>query len=229
MGYNFPHNTASAAKIAADKVATYILLDEADVPAVPHFLVRLTTEVSTDWPMLYGPVLIKAGISRGPVVVKPLDRSGGYGVILCPDLSTACRAIDRLLDAYRVAVVAPFIAINSEVRLIMLDGSPLLAYEKLRAKDWRHNLELGAQARILTTRAVSSLSDLARSACDAIGIRLAAVDLVADHAGNWQVLEINSGIRLDAFLAQEPSRLPAVVRIYSRILAAMRLGDNVTA
>lgn len=69
FGYTFPLNTSSAAEAAKDKVATYRLLHEASVSAVPHYLLRPLLNESVTEELIDSVV----PADRWPVVVKPLE------------------------------------------------------------------------------------------------------------------------------------------------------------
>jgi hypothetical protein len=67
-----------------------------------------------------------------------------------------------------------------------------------RVLNWRHNLDAGAQPVLLSHGEVrDACVDLARRAAKAIDIRFASVDVVK-VGGGWQVLEINSGVMMEA-------------------------------
>jgi glutathione synthase/RimK-type ligase-like ATP-grasp enzyme len=73
-----------------------------------------------------------------------------------------------------------------------------------RLLSWRHNLEFGARPVLLgpgPPRGVCTA--LAREAAQAIGIRYASVDLVLVDE-RWQVLEINSGVKMEALGQHAP-------------------------
>ncbi|MGJ5155000.1 ATP-grasp domain-containing protein [Bradyrhizobium sp. HKCCYLR1023] len=73
-----------------------------------------------------------------------------------------------------------------------------------RLLSWRHNLEFGAQPVLLEPGAQRDLcAALATAAARVIGIRYASVDLVLAD-GRWQVLEINSGVKMEALGQHAP-------------------------
>ncbi len=78
-----------------------------------------------------------------------------------------------------------------------------------RLLNWRHNLDSGAQPVLLTegdTR--KACVALALQAAHAIGIRFASVDVV-EVDGVWQVLEINSGVMMEALSRRHPELVEA--------------------
>jgi len=81
-----------------------------------------------------------------------------------------------------------------------------------RMLNWRHNLEAGAEPVLLPqgeTRAACVA--LAARAAEAIGIRFASVDVVRVD-GSWQVLEVNSGVMMEALSKQHPELVQATYR-----------------
>ncbi|NPU66663.1 RimK-like protein [Bradyrhizobium sp. 83012] len=73
-----------------------------------------------------------------------------------------------------------------------------------RLLSWRHNLEFGARPVLLGSGPPRDVcAALAREAAQAIGIRYASVDLVLVD-GCWQVLEINSGVKMEALGPHAP-------------------------
>src|SRR5262249_56249391 len=78
-----------------------------------------------------------------------------------------------------------------------------------RAVDWRHNLEYGANPVLLETGTARETSvALAIKAARAIGIRFASIDVVR-AGGNWQILEINSGVMMEALGSLHPEHVHA--------------------
>ncbi|CAL74619.1 Conserved hypothetical protein; putative glutathione synthetase ATP-binding domain-like [Bradyrhizobium sp. ORS 278] len=78
-----------------------------------------------------------------------------------------------------------------------------------RLLSWRHNLELGARPMLLADgRVRETCSALAREAAGAINIRYASVDVVLTD-GRWQVLEINSGVKMETLGRHAPELVEA--------------------
>ena len=67
-----------------------------------------------------------------------------------------------------------------------------------RVLNWRHNLDSGARPILLTGgKARDACTEIAIRAAKAIDIRFASIDVVQVN-GAWQVLEINSGVMMEA-------------------------------
>ncbi len=77
-----------------------------------------------------------------------------------------------------------------------LDAIPPLGQR--RVLNWRHNLDSGARPIVLEQGKVrEACIEIAVQAAKAIGIRFGSVDVVEVN-GSWQVLEINSGVMMEA-------------------------------
>jgi hypothetical protein len=81
---------------------------------------------------------------------------------------------------------------------------------EIRLLNWRHNLDSGAQPILLTAgEARDACVAIALVAAQAIGIRFASVDVVRVD-GVWRVLEVNSGVMMEALGRQHPELVEAV-------------------
>jgi glutathione synthase/RimK-type ligase-like ATP-grasp enzyme len=79
-----------------------------------------------------------------------------------------------------------------------------------RVLNWRHNLDSGAQPVLLQPGEIrDACVELAVKAAQAIDIRFASIDAVR-VAGEWQVLEINSGVMMEALSKLHPELVYAV-------------------
>jgi glutathione synthase/RimK-type ligase-like ATP-grasp enzyme len=215
-GTAFPLNNAGAAHIAADKVATYVVLDDAGVPAVPHYLIRVASSDEPD-------ETIDRALAKVhcPVVVKPAEEAGGLDVHRAETIEEARSLIDRLARCYSALAVSPFETILSEHRVIMLDGIPQLFYEKriLSKTEWRHNLKYGAHPVVEESPDVrAELANIAIAAMRTIGGRFMSVDVVRTP-NSRKVLEVNSGVMLDRFAAQNRNYRAIAVHIYREAIS----------
>lgn len=224
VGYTFPLNNAAAAELANDKVAAFEMLCSGGIPAVEHALVRFeegsaVADSSAESQMV-------APILRAPVVVKPLGGRGGKGVRRVVSDHDISRELAVIARSHRAAAVSPWVDIDAEVRLVLLDGVVLLAFCKERPEnpsddEWRHNLRFGAFPVIWSPLDVPvALSNCARSAAAMLGLRFAAVDLVF-AGGIWKVMEINSGVCLERFSATSTRHYVLAEEVYACALSAM--------
>jgi glutathione synthase/RimK-type ligase-like ATP-grasp enzyme len=89
------------------------------------------------------------------------------------------------------------------------DLDAIIPQGEVRLLNWRHNLDSGAQPILLAegeTR--DACVAIACAAALAIGIRFASVDVV-QVAGVWRVLEVNSGVMMEALSRQHPELVEA--------------------
>lgn len=212
-------NKHVAAQIALDKVAAYLLLDDAGVPAVPHWL--LSTMVA---PVIDQPLVSRLLAEHGPLVVKPLKGGMGRQVHRVESLAGVLAATADQGETEWAA--SPFIDIAREVRLVVIDDTVRFAHEKNNPVVLdglkMFNLSLGAGSRQLEPVALpDDLRQLGIHALAAVGLRLAAVDVAIDTEGVMRVLEINCNFSLEHFARRSPENRDRVVALYADILAAV--------
>lgn len=133
FGYDFSLNSAAAQQIAKDKAAASSLLAAAGVPAVEHRLVMAPTlpdylPRDGNWTQLSR--LFKRW--KSDVVCKPNDGTGGRDVFRVRNLVQLERATHTLLAKARACAISPFVEVQDEFRVLMLDGRALLVYRKRR-------------------------------------------------------------------------------------------------
>ncbi|WP_440636691.1 ATP-grasp domain-containing protein [Bradyrhizobium sp. PUT101] len=252
FGYDIGLNSAIAHRLASDKSATAEALQMAGVPCVPHHLFLNPSMgvhiAGADWRK--GMAALLAQNPQG-VVVKPNEGTSGRAVFKATNSDELDRAVTEIFSSSLGLVIAPYVEIEDEVRVIVLDGKPMIVYRKerpsvvgdgmqtlrelasaagqdrhlheLAARElnaivpkgerrlltWRHNLDAGAKPILLDEGEVRA--DCAKLAIDAasfIGITFASVDVVRVD-GIWRVLEINSGVMMEALGRRHPGLVQA--------------------
>src|SRR5215831_5426212 len=249
FAYDLGLNSAVAHRIANDKAATAEVLAIAGVSCVPHALFlnpQLNAHIppSGSWEAM---LRLLAQHPQG-LVVKPNEGTSGKSVFLVSSRPALELAVNRVFASHASLGISPYLEIEDEVRVVLLDGEPLVVYGKNRPSvigdgkrsllelalaslpagqrstvlpglfagldkaaldtivphggrrmlSWRHNLESGAEPVVLEqgeTR--EACVELAAAAARAIGIRFASIDVVRAD-GSWQVLEVNSGVMMEA-------------------------------
>ncbi len=215
FGYGFDINAQAAAQNANDKVACYQILSEAGLPAMPHYLVRPEIMNATYISQL------SQQLGDIAIVLKPLSGTGGHSITKHDSIQ---RALTYIADKDRPDwSVSPFETIRSECRLFMLDGQVVLSYEKTEPITENgllfYNLGKGSQAVICKPTAQEV--DLARAAVTALGLRVAAVDIVTLTDDSQQIVEVNSGVMMEHFMRQSPEYRQIGYDIYRKIIDAM--------
>jgi glutathione synthase/RimK-type ligase-like ATP-grasp enzyme len=249
FGYDLGLNSAISHRIASDKAATAEVLQFCGIPCVPHTLVlnpKLNEYVA---PMQPWETMLRH-LRENPqgLVVKPNEGTSGELVFRVSSEQDLELAAHRIFSANASLALSPYLDIENEVRVVLLDHHPVVVYSKDRPSitgdgkhsvlelalaatpaearstvlsgmaadldrsaldrilplgqrqvlNWRHNLDSGAQPVVLEQGAIRDICvEMAVDAAKSIDIRFASIDLV--HAGgNWQILEINSGVMMEA-------------------------------
>jgi glutathione synthase/RimK-type ligase-like ATP-grasp enzyme len=210
FGYDIGLNSAIAHRLANDKSATAEVLALEGVPCVPHRLF-LNPKLGKN---VVGPNWRDAMLEllhdqpQG-VVVKPNEGTSGRSVFKVTTEAELDHAAAEVFSMSAGLVISPYVAIEQEVRVILLDDVPLVVYGKQRGSDWRHNLDAGAKPVLLEDDKVrTACVKLATDAASAIGIAFASIDVIRVD-GEWRVLEINSGVMMEALAKLHPELVQA--------------------
>ncbi len=107
-GFKFGLNSSASSAISQDKVATYQLLDDARIAAVPHILVSTRATKHSEW--------ADGAEKWGQFLAKPTHGMGGRGIYLFDDTIKARDAMEE--HAEESWCVAPFLPIIKETRLV---------------------------------------------------------------------------------------------------------------
>ncbi|MGX4801745.1 ATP-grasp domain-containing protein [Bradyrhizobium guangdongense] len=210
FGYDIGLNSAVAHRLANDKSATSEVLEMAGVPCIPHHLFlhpKLGAHVAG--PAGREAMLALLGDNPQGVVVKPNEGTSGRSVFKVTTESELDDAVGGVFSMSTGLVISPYVAIQDEIRVILLDDVPRIVYSKQRGSDWRHNLETGAKPLLLEDgEDRAACVKLAVDAASAIGITFASIDVVRVE-GAWKVLEINSGVMMEALGKLHPELVQA--------------------
>lgn len=199
FGYDIGLNSAIAHRLASDKSATAEALSLAGVPCVPHHLF-LNPKLGVHVAGSGGREAMLGLLAQHPrgVVVKPNEGTSGRSVFRVTTEAELDRAIAEVFSMSAGLVISPYVQIEEEVRVVLLDDVPLVVYSKQRGPDWRHNLDAGAKPVLMEDGEVrTACAQLAIDAASVIGIAFASIDVVRVD-GTWKVLEINSGVMMEA-------------------------------
>ncbi len=269
FGFDFALNSATAHMLAKDKAATSTLLTFHEIPCVEHALF-LGPQAPEHMPKSgnWRPLLAFFEAHGRDIVCKRNDGTGGADVIRVRNPVELETAAQRIFARSRALCASPYVSIDAECRIVVLDGRCELVYEKSRpavkgdgastprallAKhladggdveatiaglgelaghiawdaplaagetlplNWKHNLGQGAEARVLDDGDphVATLREMALRAADAIGVKVASVD-IARTGDTHRVLEINAGLMMEAFARRAPNGYEVARRIYRR-------------
>lgn len=210
FGYDIGLNSAIAHRLANDKSATAEALALERVPCIAHHLF-LNPKLGKN---VVGPAWRDAMLEMladhpQGVVVKPNEGTSGRSVFKVTTEAELDQAVGEVFSMSAGLVISPYVAIEDEVRVVLLDDVPLVVYSKQRGADWRHNLDAGAKPMLMEDGEVrTACVQLAIAATNAIGIRFASIDVVRAD-GDWRVLEINSGVMMEALAKLHPELVQA--------------------
>ncbi len=175
-------NDEDAVRLTRNQFLTLQALAEAEVP-VPDSIFVTTEEGFSQAVDLLGGY---------PVVAKKVNRWGGRGIILVDNERILQLVSDCILEERQGLVVQDFIppAGRQDIRVLVLGGQVVGAMQ-LRPKDgdFRANFHLGGEAQI--ARLSPELIGLAVKAGEAVGLKIAGVDIIVDREGKPGVIEIN--------------------------------------
>jgi glutathione synthase/RimK-type ligase-like ATP-grasp enzyme len=255
FGYDIGLNSAVAHRIANDKAATAEVLEMSGIACVPHTLF-LSPEMNqyVAQPGSWEAMLRLLDANPHGIVVKPNEGTTGESVFLVKTKAALELAVSRIFASHLSLAISPYVDIEDEVRVVLLDGDPIVVYGKNRPSivgdgqrsllelalaataaaqrstvlpgmiadldkteldfilpsgqrrvlNWRHNLDAGAHPTLLNDGKVrDACVGIAIRAAKAIDIRFASIDIV-QVGGVWRVLEINSGVMMEALSQRHP-------------------------
>ncbi|WGD53062.1 RimK-like protein [Bradyrhizobium sp. CB1650] len=252
FGYDIGLNSAIAHRLANDKSATAEVLALGGVPCIAHHLFLNPSlgehVVGAAW---HEAMLALLAQNPQGVVVKPNEGTSGRAVFKVTGRDELDRAVGEVFSFSLGLVISPYVEIEEEIRVVLLDRTPLIVYRKERPSlvgdgvhslrelanaagqakhlgeldagaldavvpkgerrnlTWRHNLDAGARPVLVDDDEVrSACVKLAIDAASAIGIAFASIDVVRAD-GAWQVLEINSGVMMEALAKLYPELVQA--------------------
>jgi [lysine-biosynthesis-protein LysW]--L-2-aminoadipate ligase len=176
-------NSASAVAMCDDKASTSLALEMAGIPT-PRTVLCYSQESA-----------LKAAATLGyPVVIKPI--MGSWGRLLAK--ANGPEQLKTILDQktahggfhHEVLYIQEYVEKPGRDIRAYVVGGKVLAASYRTAEHWVTNAARGAVSKPCPI--TPELEDLALRACDAVGARLAGVDLF-EVADGLQVVEVNSG------------------------------------
>jgi ribosomal protein S6--L-glutamate ligase len=182
-------NSARAIESAVDKYLTTVRLREAGLP-VPRTWVCETAEAA----------LLALEEAGGDVVVKPLFGSEGRGILRVCDPEIGLRVFRTLERIQAVIYLQEFVHHPGwDLRVMVLDGRVLGGMRRYATAGFRTNVSQGGRGEVV---AVSECeAEWAIRAAEAVGARIAGVDLLRDETGQAFVIEVNGVPGWKAFRA----------------------------
>lgn len=217
-GHKFGLNSQSAGLIADDKYSTYSTLEYAGIPAVEHVIMYDFANSQSYAKGRNSLVYVKDYFENHSkhIVIKPACGSGGQQVYQVTDEQKLLPTLIDIFSNHPTACLSPFYEIRKEYRVILLDQEARLAYQKSlpNQKNWKFNLQQGAQATAIPKEKLNSILPIARLAAEKLDLRFCSVDIIETAETEYLVLEVNSGVMIDNYLQQHPDQLDLVKAIY---------------
>lgn len=226
VGSKFSINPVTASMIASDKYATYEVLKNKNLPIIEHqmifnpkyrsgFISDLNSKKDLE-------NYLKNQASR-KVVVKANDGSCGTDVYLCKNTHEIYKTIKKLFKEKPSLSICPFYDIDTEYRVICLDGECKLIYgKKAMNGNWKHNLSQGAAAiHVEDEDLKSKLKEIAIKATNEIGLRFASVDIIKLITGELLIIEVNLGVTINKYTEFVTNGRDIAKSIYGEVIEKM--------
>ncbi len=128
FGYRFENNSATTMAICNDKVATYMLLDNADIPCIEHFFFMRNKKYKLRH--IYQQILPYLDQYK-TIVVKNNNGTGGRLIYRVSTKKELKQALAKILAHSKFIAVSPFYTLQKEYRTIVCNGKVELIYEKV--------------------------------------------------------------------------------------------------
>ncbi|MCA6108879.1 RimK-like protein [Bradyrhizobium sp. CNPSo 4026] len=176
FAYDVGLNSATAHQIANDKAATADVLQCSGVPCIPHTLflgpkLAAYAPASGSWETM---LRLLAEHPAG-LVVKPNEGTSGDSVFRVTAKRALELAVGKILATYPSLAISPYVEVEDEVRVVLVDDLPVVVYSKERPfviGDGRHSLldlTLAATpAERRSTALPAVIAELSRAELDAI-------------------------------------------------------------
>ena len=195
-------NSDASSALAADKTATFTILRDKNIPAVPHYFCSSLKDLKKQ---------------SFPLVIKPNSGThGGMDVFLVKTMAEATSCTKNLFKKYNSLALSPFISAPHEYRCFVLNNKAYLIYQKSHGIDQFHfNLSRGATAKLIEEGATEFkvLSSLAVSAASALNLSCATIDIL-----DGKVLEAHSAPASTHLINQLPAAAPYLRSFYRATL-----------
>lgn len=130
FGYQFENNSATAQLICTDKCASSEILRSKGIPAVEHYFFISPDDLhyiglEGNWPRMLD--LLK---KYGKLVCKPNEGTGGIDVFQVSSAVELELAVNSVFAHSRSLALSPFLPIDQEYRVILLNDQVKLVFSK---------------------------------------------------------------------------------------------------
>lgn len=130
--YQFDLNSANAYHIANDKYATYTILKENHLPMIKHEMIFSPFSRSAYYDENYIEEVKKLlAENNNKLIIKANDSCQGRDVYFVTNIIDAKKVIEKMFNEKKDSIsVCPFVEIDYEYRVVVLDGEVLYLYKK---------------------------------------------------------------------------------------------------
>lgn len=176
IGYCFGINGHAQSVICDDKAAASDLMEEAGIPHVRHVFVSPPKSESQRQTDEESDPLFRMMREHGTLVVKPNVGREGEDVQHVTTNVELIRGLRQVFASHGNACVCPYVDIDEEYRVVVLDGDARLAYRKIRPH--------------ITGDGTSTVAELVQGATGATGVKVSLPEDVrpGDVLDDGQVL-----------------------------------------
>ncbi len=219
FGLDLGLNSSSTKLLVRDKVGLYNVLKYHKIPILEHKLFLKPGSLGTKKEGQWGEMIKFFKKNKQSIVCKPNAGGGGIDIFLAQNQNELEKSVTELFKKYRAIAFSPYVKIENEYRITVLDDEVLLVYKKVKKEnDFQFNLSKGAFGKVVKDKKVlEELSYLALKATKTIGLRLANVDVISVN-GKFMIMEINSGLMFEHFVKQGEKEKQIAEKIYEKIL-----------
>jgi glutathione synthase/RimK-type ligase-like ATP-grasp enzyme len=133
FGYDVGLNSAMAHRLANDKSATAEVLQLSGVDCIPH-TIFLNPRLNEYVPAVGSWEAMLALLAQHPtgLVVKPNEGTSGRSVFRVMTKPALELAANTIFSANQSVAIAPYVTIDDEVRVVLVDDVPAVVYSKNR-------------------------------------------------------------------------------------------------
>ncbi|CCC77981.1 ATP-grasp domain-containing protein [Lactiplantibacillus plantarum] len=174
-------NSSRAIQICADKAIQALILANRDVIKQPHFSILRNYEDLSNF--------------NGKMVVKPVSSSWGRGISLIEneDALTTWKISHQELDIQNQNLpylIQEFIdKPNYDVRIVIINTKPVVAFKRVSANNWKTNTHLGAT--VVPIVIDDSINKIVTEIIKVVGPGIYGLDLMKNRQNEWIFCEIN--------------------------------------
>lgn len=201
-------NPAQSIRNACRKHVTYYLLARKGLPIPASF--------ATNDPVRAYFALDEIGF---PQVVKPCEGGGGAGIVY-GGLKETSGDVTSLYGLFeKPVIIQEFVGDNTgDIRVIVLGDEVVGGIKRLTPKGLhKSNVTLGGKAEAV--KVDSELTELSLNAADAVGCKIAGVDLILGKDG-YKILEVNSSPSFTGF--KKATKIPLEEKIVDYLIKEAR-------